>query len=148
MLSRPMTSHKYQLTRTIHVLSNNFIKLFTYANIYPGNTSTTMSGIRCRLLIRILKMRWRCWHWRTSLCCGISWLVRFLLLGRKSQRPTHSFVFSTAHILQFIICSFLGRELPKISVCRKAHSHNKATPTPNPLEKLHEQAMLAKYGKK
>ena len=147
MLSLPMTSHRYQLTRMIHV--SDFIKLFTYANVYPGNTSTTTSGIRYRLLIRILKMRWRRWRWRTSLSCGISSLVRFyfyFLPRRKGRSTLLILCLSTAHVLQFTIGSFLGRKFPQINVHKKAHSHNKATPTPEPFELLCKQATLAKYG--
>jgi len=54
----------------------------------------------------------------------------------------------TAHAVHFIICSFLGHELPQVYVHKKGHTPYKATPTPNPLEEITKQAMLAKLGKK
>ena len=54
--------------------------------------------------------------------------------------------FSQAHVLHFIVCSFLGRELPPITVEKKAHS--RTAHTPNPLEPIRKQALLEKYGKK
>ena len=49
-----MTSHRYQLTRALHVSSSCLLIMLTS---YPSNTSTMMSGIRCRMLVRIVKMK-------------------------------------------------------------------------------------------
>jgi hypothetical protein len=133
--------------------SNGLIKLFTYVNNLPRQyinndewdkvqiaRKDSQDEVEKLALAHILVLR-------TKL---ISAFVCFFFLAKTELIAPYSFFFlSTAHVLQFIICSFLGRELPRITVQRRLTPTIRTAPTPNPLEQnFTNKPCLQSTGKK